>query len=90
MKFELNHERMGPAPKGSDMRTYTAKVGRLITVDVYSIGPYWAYDIRFLGARKCSQLAGKVFDARELAEERAIERVKELLAEAMADLESEG
>ncbi len=87
MKFKLDYQRMGMQQRGSDIKWYVANVGKLVTLLVYGTdGGTWRFDVRCLG----SQINGKrLYSERELAEERAIECARELLAEAMADFESE-
>jgi len=89
MKFKVDYQRMGMQSRSSNTKWYTAKVGELITIVVYSVGSYWAYDIHFHGGKNCSQLVGKLFGTRDLAQEGAIDFAKGLLAKAQEELESE-
>lgn len=87
MKFKLDYRRMDMQQRGSGVKWYVARAGKLVTMLVYGIdGGTWRFDVNCLG----SQINGKrLYSERELAEERAVACARKLLAEAMADLESE-
>lgn len=46
--LELNHNKMGMRPRGSDWEWYTAEVGKLGSIHVHNIAPdsRWTYRIR--------------------------------------------